>query len=194
MYAATPVFRQNTSRAVALTAVFAGLFAIGNFISFPEVGSIEMLVTWTCAGIFGPHVAVVASVAGEALSMVIFPTNPIFIPTKLGGAALTAVIMGYGRRLAFPLAARGTPEKRARMVVESLVYAGMLAARLGLYLAYNALVGIPGYEIVLTVNFIFKIAFLPLGLAIVEAIRRGTGKVYFDLVRVDGPTATNGPR
>jgi uncharacterized membrane protein len=185
MYKSSFSFSENRSKVITSTAIFAGLFVIGNFTSIPEVGSLEMLITWVCAGIFGPWIGMIAGVVGEALSLFIFPTNPLFIPTKLAGAALTALIMGYGRKLALVVNKHAEKEKRTRMIVESLIFVTMLAARLGMYLLYNLLVGIPGYEIPLAINFIFKVAFLPIGLLLVEAIRRGIGRPYYDMERIE---------
>ncbi|NMC04732.1 MAG: hypothetical protein GYA24_05940 [Candidatus Lokiarchaeota archaeon] len=188
MYKPSSNFAEKRSKVITATAIFAGLFVLGNFISIPEVGSLEMLITWVCAGIFGPYVSIIAGVIGEGISLFIFPTNPLFIPTKLAGAALTALIMGLGRRLAFVVNKQVDREKRVRMVVESIFFVAMLAARLALYLLYNAAMGIPGYELVLTVNFLFKVAFLPIGLILVEGIRRGIGRVYYDMDRIDTST------
>ncbi len=194
MYKPSKNFKEKRSKVIAATAIFAGLFVLGNFISIPEVGSLEMLITWVCAGIFGPQVAIIASVIGEGISLFIFPTNPWFIPTKLAGAALTAVIMGYGRKLVFVVNKQVEREKRMRMVVESAFFVIMLVARLAMYMVYNFLVGIPGYEFILTVNFLFKVIFLPVGLILVESIRRGLGRVYFDMERVEAPGGIEQPR
>jgi hypothetical protein len=194
MYKPSSNFKEKRSKVIAATAIFAGLFALGNFIAIPEVGSLEMLVTWVCAGIFGPQVAIIASVIGEAISLFNPTTNLLFIPTKLAGAALTALIMGYGRKLVFVVNKQVDREKRMRMVVESAFFVIMLAARLILYLVYNLALGIRGYEFILTINFMFKVIFLPIGLFIVESVRRGLGRVYYDMERVEAPGGAEQPR
>nr|MDO8114855.1 hypothetical protein [Candidatus Sigynarchaeota archaeon] len=201
MYVSRLNIKENKSKFIALTAVFAGLFALGNFIAIPGVASIEMIVTFVCAGLFGPEIAIISSLAGEAIVMPIAPpSESLFIYSTFIGDAIAALVMGYGRRIAFPMEKTFKMEPRkARVFGESIAYIFMLASRYSFYILFDAIVLYSGllidpdgisvamvaYVGVHMLRFVLKAIFLPLCILIAETIRKNMGKVYFDLEKVE---------
>ena len=176
-------YKEKPSKWIALTAIFTGLFVLGKFIAIPEIGSIESIVTWVSAGLFGPWLAVISGTIGVVLSFFIkLPDLPIFIPSTIIGVIMTSLIMGYGRKLAFMVwKSSGMNDRRRRMVTESIIYILMQIAQYSFYLLYNLAFGIPGYEIRIVITFVVKLVLLPIGLILIEAIRKSLNKPYFDL-------------
>ncbi|MHA1698586.1 MAG: hypothetical protein ACTSWN_07100 [Promethearchaeota archaeon] len=182
-------------------AIFAGLFAFGNFIAIPGFASFESVVTFISAMLFGPYITMIAALAGEAILLPIAPPSEnIFIFSTFIGDALTALIMGFGRRLAFPIHAKifkGKPEKlnRARMTGETVAYIIAIAVRYTFYDLYNAIflyagimttgesayIAWVGFTIANTVRMIYKMLLFPLCIIITESVRKALNKVYFNL-------------
>nr|MDO8116376.1 hypothetical protein [Candidatus Sigynarchaeota archaeon] len=132
--------KKTPSKFIAITAIFSVLFAIGNFIAIPLVTSIEMVVTFVCAVLFGPEIAILSSIIGEAIVMPIAPPAEVFILSVFVGDALAALVMGYGRKLAFFLEPKCSGNDRnARIIGESIVYVLMLLARYSFYTLFDLL-------------------------------------------------------
>ena len=185
MYVSTLNFKENPSKWIAITAIFAGLYVLGYFIAIPGVSSLgESIITWICAGLFGPWIAVIACILGEGISMFIkAPDLPIFIPSTLISVVLMALIMGYGRRLALPKST-GTDRRRSRkirMITESILYIVMLVVKYTFYTLWDIAFFVPSFAVTILLAFVVKCVLLPIGLIIIEAVRKGLDRVYFDL-------------
>ncbi len=197
--------KKSPSKFVAFTAIFAVLFALGNFIAIPTVASIEMVVTFICATLFGPQIAILSSLVGELIVMPIAPPSEVlFIYSVFIGDAIAALIMGYGRNLAFVLEPRFKDnERKARITGESIAYILMLLARYTFYTAFDAILLFSGilisdegampafitYTVGNYTRFVFKAVFLPLCIIITETIRKNLRTNYFDIARIAGSTS-----
>ena len=187
MYVSKPDYKEKPSKWIALAAIFTGLFVLGKFVAIPDIGSIESIVTWVSAGLFGPWLAVISGTVGTLLSFFIkFPDVPQFVPSTIIAVIMTSLIMGYGRKLAFMTwKSSRMNERLKRMITEAILYALMQIAQYSFYYVYNLAFGIPGYQITLIFTFVWKCCLLPIGLIIIEAIRKSFNKPYFDLELVE---------
>nr|MDO8084164.1 ECF transporter S component [Candidatus Sigynarchaeum springense] len=182
-------FKTQPSKTFALTGIFAALFALGNFIAIPGVTSHEHVVTFVCATLFGPYVAVISSVIGE---IIVAPFSKLFwLPSTLIGDILTALIVGYGRNFAFYLQKRHEMQPvKARRIAESTFFIIAVCGRYITYLTIDAALISAGLDIgntllgfflfVFLPAWVYKIAWTPLCVLIVDQMRRYLNVVYYD--------------
>ncbi|MFX0101959.1 MAG: hypothetical protein ACFFCS_20505 [Candidatus Hodarchaeota archaeon] len=192
-------FREQRSKAVAVTAVFAGLFAIGNMIGVTGFVSMESIITFICGALFGPQVAFIAAIAGEGIAQMFFPASvPLFLVTIFIADGITGLIIGYGRKMAFFFERKFHIDKRkARILAESISYLLIPAFRYSFYQLFDIIALNVGWlapqgsntidqQILVYAgkNFInmgIKMVFLPLCILLVEQIRRNTKTLYYDI-------------
>ncbi|MBN2153960.1 MAG: hypothetical protein JW839_21060 [Candidatus Lokiarchaeota archaeon] len=190
------------SKTIAIAAVFSGLCAIGNMIGATSIVSLESIFTFVCAALFGPVISVISAVAGELLSMAIFPpSETMFFWTTIAADAFTALIIAYGRLFAFPLEDRRVlSEKRARILSESVFYVLAVSARYAFYQLSDVIalnIGwlapkesntidqqVAAYGLANAIRWFIKVAMLPICVIVVEMIRKNTQTTYFDIERV----------
>ncbi|MHA1848955.1 MAG: hypothetical protein ACTSXU_15035 [Promethearchaeota archaeon] len=193
--------KSNPSKVIAITAIFAVLFALGNFIAIPGIASIERIVTFITGVLFGPQITIIAAVVGEAIVMPIAPPGESwFILSVFVGDAIAALVMGYGRKLV--LLFKNIEEKnprKARMIAESIAYVLMLASRYTFYTIFDAIVLYSGliispeganatfaaWTVMNYTRMLLKLLFLPICLAIIEPLRKNLNIIYFNWERMD---------
>ncbi|MHA1680466.1 MAG: ECF transporter S component [Promethearchaeota archaeon] len=190
MKTSTINFKENPTRAIAMTGIFTALYAIFNFIAIPDFASHEHVINLVCAALFGPYVAAIASVAGE-LVILPFKGVSIFLPSTLIGNILTAFIVGFGRNFAryFKKRSDAMSERKSRMYAEGLSFVIALFARYAFYIFFDAILISAGIPLPNTIMFFalwflivtaYKVAWLPVCITIVEQIRKGMNVIYFD--------------
>jgi len=195
-------FKENKSKAIALAAIFSGLYAIARMIGVASVVSLESIVGFMSAALFGPVIAVVSSLCGALISMAFFPPDqPMFFWTTLIADVFTALIIAYGRLLAFPIEKKKLlSEKKARIFSESIFYSLSVSARyifyqlsdiFALYVGWLSPVRsntigqqILVYGIENIIRAIIKVVFLPVCILFAELIRKNTQTIYFDIKEI----------
>lgn len=171
-------------------------------IGVTSVVSLESIVGFMSAVLFGPIIAVMSSLCGALISMAFFPPDqPMFFWTTLIADVFTALIIAYGRLLAFPIEKKKIlSEKKARIFSESIFYALAVCARyifyqlsdiFALYVGWLSPAGSStiGQQIIVygignLIRAIIKVVFLPVCILFAELIRKNTQTIYFDIEKI----------
>lgn len=195
--------REQKGKALAIIAVFAGLYAVGNFLAIPGIASHDHVFLFIVAILFGPWVSALSGIIGELIVLPIGfkPEHVFFFPTTFAGVVIMALIIGYGRKLAFQLEKKKNwTRKKARIVAETLAYIIGVNVRYLIYIPYDMLligsgIDVGGTILVIFLTFIlpkwiYKTVWTPLCILIGERLRKSLNRIYYDIELPELPIPT----
>jgi hypothetical protein len=194
-------YKKQPARAVALTAVFAALYALFGFLAIPDVASFETIILFMVGVLFGPEITVPSCLIGEIIAKLIFPQKQVlFYISSFLAVVVASLVMSYGRRLASRFGdAFNILDKRSRLKGEAIAYILAVGSFYVIYAVYDVILLYAGifsyalyivYVIEFLIAFAVKATFIVICIPLVEAIRKYLNEVYLDIRLVPQEEAT----